>query len=158
MLHIKANSFFHKKRQCRNVLPKQIVSGDETIRDSGTLKLEGKATLDFANGQEKLNANFNNWYDVDVTKNLNTNTGSVSFSGGNKSGFGDGFIPKEGNKIDKNVLHFKGETDNAYANNNFIGEHWDSEYNGHARAMNMGTTARTERQAKQPVMSCITKK
>lgn len=117
---------------------KQIVSGDETIRDSGTLKLAGKATLDFNNGQEKLKANFNNWYDVDVTKNLNTNTGSISFSGGDKSGFGDGFILKEGSNIDKNVLHFKGETDNAYANNNFIGEHWDSEYNGHAGAMDIG--------------------
>lgn len=118
---------------------KKIVEGDYGVVESNTMQLEGgKATLKFANGTENLNVTFNNWYDVDVTKNLNTNTGSISFSGGNKSGFGDGFIPKEGNKIDKNVLHFKGETDNAYANNNFIGEHWDSEYNGHAGAMDIG--------------------
>lgn len=101
---------------------KQIVSGDETIRNSGTLKLAGKATLDFDNGQEKLNANFNNWYNVDVTKNLNTNTGSISFSGGDK--------------ITDNKFKFNGR-DN-YQNSDFIKEKWNAEYEGYAGAMDVG--------------------
>lgn len=101
---------------------KQIVSGDETIRDSGTLKLAGKATLDFANGQEKLNANFNNWYDVDVTKNLNINAGSISFSGGEK--------------IADNKFKFNGQ--NNYQNNDFIKEEWSADYEGYAGAMDVG--------------------
>jgi len=101
---------------------KQIVSGDETIRDSGTLKLAGKATLDFNNGQEKLKANFNNWYDVDVTKNLNTNTGSISFSGGEK--------------IADNKFKFNGQ--NNYQNNDFIKEEWSADYEGYAGAMDVG--------------------
>lgn len=103
---------------------KQIVSGDETIRDSGTLKLEGKATLDFAAGQEKLNASFNNWYDVNVTKNLNNNpaAGSISFSGGEK--------------ITDNKFKFNSQ-DN-YQNNDFIKEKWNAEYEGYAGAMDVG--------------------
>lgn len=101
---------------------KQIVSGNETIRESGTLKLEGKATLDFDNDQEKLNANFNNWYNVDVTKNLNTNTGSISFSGGEK--------------ITDNKFKFNSQ-DN-YQNNDFIKEKWNAEYEGYAGAMDVG--------------------
>lgn len=103
---------------------KQIVSGDETIRDSGTLKLEGKATLDFATGQEKLNASFNNWYDVNVTKNLNNNpaAGSISFSGGEK--------------ITDNKFKFNSQ-DN-YQNNDFIKEKWNAEYEGYAGAMDVG--------------------
>ena len=101
---------------------KQIVSGDETIRNSGTLKLAGKATLDFDNGQEKLNANFNNWYNVDVTKNLNTNTSSISFSGGDK--------------ITDNKFKFNGR-DN-YQNSDFIKEKWNAEYEGYAGAMDVG--------------------
>lgn len=103
---------------------KQIVSGDDTIRDSGTLKLEGKATLDFAAGQEKLNASFNNWYDVNVTKNLNNNpaAGSISFSGGEK--------------ITDNKFKFNSQ-DN-YQNNDFIKEKWNAEYEGYAGAMDVG--------------------
>lgn len=101
---------------------KQIVSGDETIRDSGTLKLEGKATLDFASGQENLKVNFNNWYDVDVTKNLDTKAGSISFTGGDK--------------IDDNKFKFNGQ-DN-YQNNDFIKEKWSADYEGYAGAMDMG--------------------
>lgn len=102
---------------------KKIVDGDETIRDSDTMELKGgKATLDFANGQEKLNATFNNWYNVDVTKDLNTGKGEIAFSNGEK-------IADE---------KFKFNAKNTYENNDFIGEKWNRDNQGHAGAMDIG--------------------
>ena len=121
---------------------KKIIDGDYGIVESDTLQLDGgKATLKFANGEEKLNVTFNNWYDVDVTKNLNTNTGSISFSGGDK--------------IDDNRFKFTGLASNnidgvkgngsqnfdgfdKYENTDFIKEAWDKNSEGYTGAMDMG--------------------
>lgn len=121
---------------------KKIIDGDYGIVESNTLQLDGgKATLKFANGEEKLNVTFNNWYDVDVTKNLNTNTGSISFSGGDK--------------IDDNRFKFTGLASNnidgvkgngpqnfdgfdKYENTDFIKEAWDKNSEGYTGAMDMG--------------------
>ena len=121
---------------------KKIIDGDYGIVESDTLQLDGgKATLKFANGEEKLNVTFNNWYDVDVTKNLKTNTGSISFSGGNK--------------IDDNRFKFTGLASNnidgvkgngpqnfdgfdKYENTDFIKEAWDKNSEGYTGAMDMG--------------------
>lgn len=121
---------------------KKIIDGDYGIVESDTLQLEGgKATLKFASGEEKLNVTFNNWYDVDVTKNLNTNTGSISFSGGDK--------------IDDNRFKFTGLASNnidgvkgngpqnfdgfdKYENTDFIKEAWDKNSEGYTGAMDMG--------------------
>lgn len=121
---------------------KKIIDGDYGIVESDTLQLEGgKATLKFASGEEKLNVTFNNWYDVDVTKNLNTNTGRISFSGGDK--------------IDDNRFKFTGLASNnidgvkgngpqnfdgfdKYENTDFIKEAWDKNSEGYTGAMDMG--------------------
>ena len=121
---------------------KKIIDGDYGIVESDTLQLDGgKATLKFANGEEKLNVTFNNWYDVDVTKNLNTNTGSISFFGGDK--------------IDDNRFKFTGLASNnidgvkgngsqnfdgfdKYENTDFIKEAWDKNSEGYTGAMDMG--------------------
>ena len=121
---------------------KKIIDGDYGIVESDTLQLDGgKATLKFANGEEKLNVTFNNWYDVDVTKNLKTNTGSISFSGGDK--------------IDDNRFKFTGLASNnidgvkgngpqnfdgfdKYENTDFIKEAWDKNSEGYTGAMDMG--------------------
>lgn len=121
---------------------KKIIDGDYGIVESDTLQLDGgKATLKFANGEEKLNVTFNNWYDVDVTKNLNTNTGSISFS--------------DGDKIDDNRFKFTGLASNnidgvkgngsqnfdgfdKYENTDFIKEAWDKNSEGYTGAMDMG--------------------
>lgn len=121
---------------------KKIIDGDYGIVESDTLQLDGgKATLKFASGEEKLNVTFNNWYDVDVTKNLKTNTGSISFSGGNK--------------IDDNRFKFTGLASNnidgvkgngpqnfdgfdKYENTDFIKEAWDKNSEGYTGAMDMG--------------------
>ena len=101
---------------------KQIVAGDETIKASDTLKLEGKASLDFSNGKEHLSANFNNWYDVDVTKDLDTGKGSISFSGG------DGVDNK-----------FKFQGQDNYKNDDFIKETYNAATSeGTAGAMDIG--------------------
>lgn len=101
---------------------KQIVAGDETIKASDTLKLEGKASLDFANGKEHLSANFNNWYDVDVTKDLDSGKGSISFSGG------DGVDNK-----------FKFQGQDNYKNDDFIKETYNAATSeGTAGAMDIG--------------------
>lgn len=123
---------------------KKIVEGDYGVVESNTMQLEGgKATLKFANGTENLNVTFNNWYDVDVTKNLNTNTGSISFSGGEK--ITDNkfkFTGVASNNIDgikdNGSQNFDGF--NKYENKNFIKEAWDknSSYEGYAGAMNIG--------------------
>lgn len=121
---------------------KKIIDGDYGIVESDTLQLDGgKATLKFANGEEKLNVTFNNWYDVDVTKNLNTKTGNISFSGGDK--------------IDDNRFKFTGLASNnidgvkgngsqnfdgfdKYENTDFIKEAWDKNNEGYTGAMDMG--------------------
>lgn len=121
---------------------KKIIDGDYGIVESDTLQLDGgKATLKFANGEEKLNVTFNNWYDVDVTKNLNTKTGNISFSGGDK--------------IDNNRFKFTGLASNnidgvkdngpqnfdgfdKYENTDFIKEAWDKNNEGYTGAMDMG--------------------
>lgn len=123
---------------------KKIVEGDYGVVESNTMQLEGgKATLKFANGTENLNVTFNNWYDVDVTKNLNTNTGSISFSGGEK--ITDNkfkFTGVASNNIDgikdNGSQNFDGF--NKYENKDFIKEAWDknSSYEGYAGAMNIG--------------------
>lgn len=123
---------------------KKIVEGDYGVVESNTMQLEGgKATLKFANGTENLNVTFNNWYDVDVTKNLNTNTGSISFSGGEK--ITDNkfkFTGVSSNNIDgikdNGSQNFDGF--NKYENKDFIKEAWDknSSYEGYAGAMNIG--------------------
>lgn len=123
---------------------KKIIDGDYGVVESSTMQLEGgKATLKFANGTENLNVTFNNWYDVDVTKNLNTNTGSISFSGGKK--ITDNkfkFTGVASNNIDgikdNGSQNFDGF--NKYENKDFIKEAWDknSSYEGYAGAMNIG--------------------
>lgn len=123
---------------------KKIVDGDYGVVASDTMQLEGgKATLKFANGVENLNVTFNNWYDVDVTKNLNTDKGSISFSGGekiadNKFKF-TGVASNNINGIkDNGSQNFDGF--NQYENKDFIKEAWDknSSYEGYAGAMNIG--------------------
>lgn len=123
---------------------KKIVEGDYGVVESNTMQLEGgKATLKFANGTENLNVTFNNWYDVDVTKNLNTNTGSISFSDGEK--ITDNkfkFTGVASNNID--AIKDNGQQNfdgfNEYKNTDFIKEAWDknSSYEGYAGAMNIG--------------------
>ena len=123
---------------------KKIVEGDYGVVESNTMQLEGgKATLKFANGTENLNVTFNNWYDVDVTKNLNAYTGSISFFGGdtitdNKFKFtGVASNNIDGIK-DNGSQNFDGF--NKYENKDFIKEAWDknSSYEGYAGAMNIG--------------------
>ncbi|MBE6453941.1 MAG: hypothetical protein E7017_03545 [Alphaproteobacteria bacterium] len=128
------------------------INDDEDVIKTGTLKLEGKATLDFNQGEEVLTANFDNWYDVNVTKN--SNNSSITFSNGDKEGFGTG-IAGNANKNDMkfksfvsdkfdadlatNVSH-KPDGYNEYTHNNFIGEGWDtdSDFEGYTGAMDIG--------------------
>lgn len=126
---------------------KQAVVGDNGIIKTDTLELkDGKATLTFDNnGTEKLNVAFNNWYDVDVTKNLKTGQGSITFSGGDK-------IENNNFKfkgIDKTA--FAGETDienkfavapdykadghTSYTNSSFIGDVFDARGDVNAKSM-----------------------
>lgn len=123
---------------------KKIVDGDNGIVASDTLLLEGgKAELAFANGEEKLNVTFNNWYNVDVTKNLNTNTGSISFSGGEKiTDKQFKFTGLASNNVDgvkgNGQQNFDGF--NEYKNTDFIKEAWDKDsgYEGYTGAMDIG--------------------
>ena len=121
---------------------KKIIDGDYGIVESDTLQLDGgKATLKFANGEEKLNVTFNNWYDVDVTKNLNTNTGSISFSGGDKI---DDNRFKFTGLVSNNIDGVKGNGSqnfdgfDKYENTDFIKEAWDKNSEGYTGAMDMG--------------------
>ena len=123
---------------------KKIIDGDYGVVESSTMQFEsGKSTLKFANGVENLNVTFNNWYDVDVTKNLNTKTGSISFSDGEK--ITDNkfkFTGVASNNID--AIKDNGQQNfdgfNEYKNTDFIKEAWDknSSYEGYAGAMNIG--------------------
>ena len=123
---------------------KKIVDGDNGIVASDTLLLEGgKAELAFANGEEKLNVTFNNWYNVDVTKNLNTNMGSISFSGGEKIADKQfKFTGLASNNVDgvkgNGQQNFDGF--NEYKNTDFIKEAWDKDsgYEGYTGAMDIG--------------------
>ena len=123
---------------------KKIIDGDNGIVASDTLLLEGgKAELAFSNGEEKLNVTFNNWYDVDVTKNLNTNTGSISFSGGDKIADKQfKFTGLASNNVDgvkgNGQQNFDGF--NEYKNTDFIKEAWDKDsgYEGYTGAMDIG--------------------
>ena len=104
------------------------VTGDKGIIETDTLTLEnGKATLNFENGKENLNVTFNNWYDVDVTKDLNTGTGSISFSGGEK--IADNKFKYKGTHIDLPGIADNGGYNkdgyNNYTNKDFIGQHED---------------------------------
>lgn len=134
----------------------QAVTGDNGIIETKTLKLEdGKATLTFNNGTENLNVAFNNWYDVDVTKNLNTGQGSITFSGGDK--IEDSNFKFKG--IDKTAFAGDTGTENkfavvpdynanghtSYTNSNFIGDvtHANGNFNdrnmqGFSGAMDIG--------------------
>ena len=50
-----------------------------------TLPLDGEVALNFKNGQDTLNAKFNNWYDVTVTNNpSDSSKRDIAFSNGNK--------------------------------------------------------------------------
>lgn len=121
---------------------KKIIDGDYGIVESDTLQLDGgKATLKFANGEEKLNVTFNNWYDVDVTKNLNTKTGNISFSGGDKI---DDKRFKFTGLASNNIDGVKGNGSqnfdgfDKYENTDFIKEAWDKNSEGYTGAMDMG--------------------
>ena len=49
------------------------------------LPLDGELNLNFKNGQDTLNAKFNNWYDVTVTNNLSDSSKrDIAFSNGDK--------------------------------------------------------------------------
>ena len=91
----------------------------------------------------ELTAEFNNWYDVDVTKNLNTNTGSISFSGGDKIADKQfKFTGLASNNVDgvkgNGQQNFDGF--NEYKNTDFIKEAWDKDsgYEGYTGAMDIG--------------------
>ncbi len=91
---------------------KQITTSDDLVDgSSSTLLLNGKASLDFNQGNETLTANFNNWYDVNVTKNLD-GSNSIKFSNGDKKDFGVGI---EGSAT-KNDFKFKGFESNKFDN------------------------------------------
>lgn len=132
---------------------KQITTGDDLVDgSSSTLLLNGKANLDFNQGNETLTANFNNWYDVNVTKNLD-GSNSIKFSNGDKKDFGVGiegsatkndfkFKGFESNKFDNDLgasnAEYKAEGYDTYEHKNFIKENWDANSEGYTGAMDIG--------------------
>ena len=132
---------------------KQITTGDDLVDgSSSTLLLNGKASLDFNQGNETLTANFNNWYDVNVTKNLD-GSNSIKFSNGDKKDFGIGiegsatkndfkFKGFESNKFDNDLgagnAEYKAEGYDTYEHKNFIKENWDTNSEGYTGAMDIG--------------------
>ncbi len=132
---------------------KQITTGDDLVDgSSSTLLLNGKASLDFNQGNETLTANFNNWYDVNVTKNLD-GSNSIKFSNGDKKDFGVGiegsatkndfkFKGFESNKFDNDLgasnAEYKAEGYDTYEHKNFIKENWDTNSEGYTGAMDIG--------------------
>ena len=132
---------------------KQITTSDDLVDgSSSTLLLKGKASLDFNQGNETLIANFNNWYDVNVTKNLD-GSNSIKFSNGDKKDFGVGiegsatkndfkFKGFESNKFDNDLgasnAEYKSEGYDTYEHKNFIKENWDTNSEGYTGAMDIG--------------------
>ena len=132
---------------------KQITTSDDLVDgSSSTLLLNGKASLDFNQGNETLTANFNNWYDVNVTKNLD-GSNSIKFSNGDKKDFGVGiegsatkndfkFKGFESNKFDNDLgasnAEYKSEGYDTYEHKNFIKENWDTNSEGYTGAMDIG--------------------
>lgn len=129
---------------------KQLNTKDE-FQNSSTLELKGTAELDFNQGNETLTANFNNWYDVNVTKNLD-GSNSIKFSNGNKEDFGVGikgsadkndfkFKGFDTDKFDKDLFQnaeYKSEGYDTYEHKDFIKEGWDPNSEGYTGAMDMG--------------------
>ena len=132
---------------------KQITTHDDLVDgSSSTLLLNGKASLDFNHGNETLTANFNNWYDVDVTKNLD-GSNNIRFSNGDKKDFGVGiegsatkndfkFKGFESNKFDNDLgtsnAEYKSDGYDTYEHKNFIKENWDTNSEGYTGAMDIG--------------------
>lgn len=72
---------------------------------------QDNATLTFNNGDQKLTAEFNNWYDVEVTKDLGDQA-TIRFTGGDKIQGTD--------KVAADDFKFRGQ--NQYIVKNFVGE------------------------------------
>lgn len=100
-----------------------VATNEDDVRNSNSINVSGKATLDFVDGKETLTANFSDWYDVTASKDLKNGDNRIDF--------------KNGEKIENEIYKFNGQNDLNI--NNFIGETYDEKtLEGTAGVMNMG--------------------
>lgn len=95
--------------------------------EAGTLLLTSdtpqNAQLNFNSGEETLVANFNNWYDVTMTKKVGEDNRDLKFENGDKDDFGKGYTVAEGvdaNTVSSDDFKFRGQSE--YTITNFMGE------------------------------------
>ena len=105
----------------------EIVAYEDDVKDSKTLNLNGDAVLNFKDGKETLNISFDNWYDIEAIKDVNSDENSIEFYGGDK--------------IKDENFKFRDET--GHLDNHLVNDFIDDKYDettaeGSAGAMHIG--------------------